>query len=609
MRQYLDVKREHRDAIVLFRMGDFYEMFFEDAITAARVLELTLTSRSKDATGATIPMCGVPFHALDTYLPRLVRKGYRVAICEQVEDPRQAKGLVKREVTRIMSPGTLTEASYLDAREPAFLAAIAPAGGGSQTVGLAFLDVSTGQFVATEFHGASAKSAASAELAVIRPKELLAADGAEIDDLLSPLAPPRVTRVDAWTLDPGRARDTLCLQLRTTSLEGFGLEGSPSATAAAGAIVDYLRKTQRVELAHIRDISLQAVADALLIDPVTLRHLNIIEGAEGGRAGSLLDEIDRTVTSMGGRLLRSWLLRPLVALARIQDRLDAVEDFAFHATTRAKLRELLKTMHDLERLVSRISLGSAGPRELVALGQSLSLLPRVTGLISELAAPLVASLRAEIDPLTDVRDAIESALVEEPPLLARDGGVIRDGVDAELDELRGISRGGKSAIAAMEEAERARTGIASLKIRYNRVFGYYIEISKSNLASVPADYHRKQTIAGGERFITPDLRCMKKVSSARTNVSPSAKSRSSRRCDRASPPKHRVSSTRRAPSRHSTSAPVSPRRPRCPTTPNRWCTTATSSTPLTRGIPSSNGTSAARLCRMTSSWTTPITNS
>jgi DNA mismatch repair protein MutS len=298
----------------------------------------------------------------------------------------------------------------------------------------------------------------------------------------------------------------LCEQLQVASVAGFGLDTSPAAVSAAGAIVTYARETQRRELSHVRDISLRIAADALAIDPVTLRHLNVVEGVEGGRDGSLLDIVDRTVTSMGSRLLRQWLLRPLVALERIQDRLDAVEDFAFHATTRGKLRELLKSVHDLERLVSRVSLGTASPRDLVSLGQSLAALPRLRGLTADLAAPLTSSLRAEVDDLTDVRDAIEHTLLDEPPAIVREGGVIRDGVDAELDDLRQVSRGGKTAIAAMEEAERARTGITSLKIRYNRVFGYYIEISKSNLGSVPPDYHRKQTIAGGERYITPALK-------------------------------------------------------------------------------------------------------
>ncbi len=508
MRQYLDIKRQHRDAIVLFRMGDFYEMFYEDAVTAARVLELTLTSRAKDATGAAIPMCGMPFHALDGYLSRLIRKGYRAAICEQVEDPKKAKGLVKREVTRIVSPGTFTDAGYLDAKEPSFLAAVAVNTGGAPLIGLAFLDPSTGEFSVAEFSGPGARAAVAAELAVIRPRELLAADDVDLGDLLPTFATVRATRIEAWTLDPARARETLLEQFRVNSLTGFGMEQSLLATAAAGAVVEYVKSTQQATLTHVRDITLRATTDSLAIDPVTLRHLNVVEGVDGGRDGSLLDAIDRTITAMGGRQLRSWLLRPLVALERIQDRLDAVEDFAFRTSERVKLRDALKSLHDVERIMARVTLGTGGPRELGALGQSLSLIPRVRMLLSDLSAPLVRSLVAELDDLADVRGDIDSSLVdlEALPAIARDGGMIRDGLDAELDDLRTISRGGKSSIAAMEEAERERTGISSLKVRYNRVFGYYIEISKSNLGHVPADYIRKQTVVGGERFITPALK-------------------------------------------------------------------------------------------------------
>jgi DNA mismatch repair protein MutS len=503
MRQYFDVKRQHRDAIVLFRMGDFYEMFYEDALAASRVLELTLTSRAKDTSGVAIPMCGVPFHAVDTYLARLVRKGYRVAICDQVEDARHAKGIVKREVTRVVSPGTLTDAGYLDARESAYLAAVCgPAPGRAGPWGFAFLDVSTGEFAAAEFNGPGAAAALAAEIAILAPKEILAPEGLDLGDSL----PGRLTRVDAWTFDGARARETLCAQLRVASLSGYGLDVAPTATAAAGALVSHLRETQRSELTHVRGVALRAAADALLIDPVTLRHLNVIEGAEGGRPGSLLETIDRTATAMGGRMLRQWLVRPLVSLERIQDRLDAVEDLAFHTTERGKLRDVLRNVHDLERLVARIALGTAGPRDLVALTQSLALIPRLRALAGPLQAPLLRSLVAEVDELADVRFDIDRTVVDDPPMQARDGRVVRDGVDAELDELRLVSRGGKASIASMEEAERARTGIASLKIRYNRVFGYYIEVSKSNLANVPADYIRKQTIAGGERFITPGLK-------------------------------------------------------------------------------------------------------
>ena len=506
MRQYFEAKARYRDAILFFRMGDFFEMFYEDALTAARALELTLTSRSKDAAGNAVPMCGVPFHAADGYITRLVKRGFRVAICDQIEDAKQAKGVVKREVTRVVSPGTLTDASYLDAREPAFLLAVAP--GGDDRLGVALLDASTGEFLAAEYAGAEGRQALNEELAVLRPREAIVAQGVDAAALLPELARLgiTVTPLDPWTFGVDRATRTLADQLQAGSLHAFGLDGHPAATCAAGALVEYLRDTQKVDLAHVRAIGWRERQDGLLIDPMTFRHLEIVEGAEGGREGSLLSVIDRTQTVMGARRLRAWLLRPLTALERIQDRLDAVEEFAFRATERGRLRETLRAVHDLERLVARVALGTAGPRDLVALRQSLAAVPRTRLVLEPMEAPLVKSLVGELDDLADVRDALAAALVEEPPALARDGGLVRDGVDADLDALRDISRSGRAHIAAMEEAERARTGIASLKIRYNRVFGYYIEISKTNLGRVPDDYHRKQTIAGGERFITPALK-------------------------------------------------------------------------------------------------------
>src|SRR5436190_5642069 len=507
MRQYLDAKQQHRDAIVLFRMGDFYEMFYEDALVAARTLELTLTSRSKDANGGGIPMCGVPFHAVDGYIARLVRKGFRVAICDQVEDPRKAKGLVKREVVRVISPGTLTDSNYLDAREPAFLMSVAP---GVGTIGVALLDLSTGEFSAAEYSGDDGLQALADELSVLKPREIIAPrsdNGARSAAARAiALSGLPTTPVDEWTFEVESATRTLLDQLRAGALDGFGLDGRPAAVAAAGALVHYLRGTQKADLAHVRSIAYRQRADALLIDPTTLKHLEIVEGSEGGRDGSLLAELDRTVSAAGSRMLRAWLLRPLVALEPIRDRLDAVEELAFRTTERGKFRDAIKSVQDLERLVARAALGTAGPRDLVGLERSLTAVPRVRTVLAELHAPLVQSLVAELDDLADVRGAIDTVLVDDPPALARDGGFTRDGVDPELDSLRTISRSGKQVIAEMEERERTRTGIGSLKVRYNRVFGYYIEISKSNLHAVPADYLRKQTIAGGERFITPALK-------------------------------------------------------------------------------------------------------
>ena len=506
MRQYLDAKQQHRDAIMFFRMGDFYEMFYEDALVASRALELTLTSRSKDAAGGGIPMCGVPFHAADGYIARLVRKGFRVAICDQVEDPRKAKGIVKREVVRVVSPGTLTDVGYLDAREPAFLMAVTLVAG--DRWGAALLDLSTGEFTAAEYVGPDGAQALADEIATLRPRELLAPAHLDVSMSLPAVvaAGPPITPIEGWMFDPESARRALVDQLRTAGLGAFGLDGHPAAIAAAGALVQHLRGMQKAELAHVRALTYRQRTDTLIIDPTTLRHLEIVEGAGGGRTGSLLDEIDCTLTSMGSRLLRSWLLGPLTAVDPIRDRLDAVEALVSSATPRGRFREAVKLVQDLDRLIARVALGTAGPRDFAGLQQSLSAAPRLRASLEDVPTPLVGSLVAQIDDVVDVRRLIETTIVDEPPALARDGGFVRDGVDRELDDLRTISRSGKQVIADMEARERTRTGIGSLKVRYNRVFGYYIEVSKSNLAAVPADYHRKQTIAGGERFITPALK-------------------------------------------------------------------------------------------------------
>jgi len=505
MRQYLDAKRQHRDAIVFFRMGDFYEMFYEDALVAARALDLTLTSRSKDADGGAIPMCGVPFHALDGYLAKLVTKGFRVAICEQVEDPKKAKGLVKREVVRVVSPGTLTDATYLAAREPAYLMSIVAQ---NDVYGVALIDLSTGEFTSAEYAGLEGLQALADEIAVLRPREIVvpaespvAASIPEIGRLQLP-----VTTAEPWSFEPEAARRSLLEQLKTHGLEGFGLDGRATATRAAGGLIAHLRDTQKVDLAHVRTIGYRTTADALVLDAITVKHLEVVSGSDGTVAGSLLHEIDRTVTSMGGRLLRAWLLRPLRTLERIRDRLDAVEELAFRATDRGKFRETLKAVYDLERLVARVALGTAAPRDFVSLRQSLGAVPRIRVALADLQAPLLRSLIAELDDLPDVRDLIERTIIDDPPAFARDGGFTRDGIDPELDSLKAVSRSGRQVIAEMEDRERARTGIASLKVRFNRVFGYYIEVSKSNLHAVPGDYQRKQTIAGGERFTTPALK-------------------------------------------------------------------------------------------------------
>ncbi len=511
MRQYLDAKRQYRDAIVFFRMGDFYEMFYEDALTASRALDLTLTSRSKDSSGGAIPMCGIPHHAADSYLARLVQKGFKVAICEQIEDAKKSKGLVRREVVRVISPGSFTDTGYLEEREPTYLMCLVAIPSGvappkDAIFGMALLDLSTGSFVATEYDGEVGRQGLSDDISLLRPREVLLPQDSDLEKLIPEGSQSTVTKLEPWNFDQERARSQLTTQFATEGLEGFGLDGCVAAVPAAGALVHYLRETQKNQLVHVTSIDFRQVADSMLIDSATFKHLEVIRSTEGVRQGSLLDQIDKTVTLGGSRLLREWLLRPLINIERVHDRLDAVEEFAFRSVERAKFREALKSVHDIERLVARAALGTAGPRDLLALQRSLAVIPPIKHLLGSFDAPLVVSLLAGLDEVPELRDAVETTLNDDLPALARDGGVIRSGVNSELDELRRVSIGGKEEIAAMEATERGRTGIGSLKIRFNRVFGYFIEISKANLHAVPDDYHRKQTVAGGERFITPALK-------------------------------------------------------------------------------------------------------
>ena len=510
MKQYFEAKRQHPNAIVFFRMGDFFEMFYEDAVTAAAALELTLTSRSKDSAGAEIPMCGVPHHAADSYLNRLIKQGFRVAICDQVEDAKKAKGLVRRDVVRVVTPGTLTDANYLDAREPAYVMALSGnPNADSPNTGIAIADLSTGEFRVTELEDHWMSRNVIDEIHAVCPKELLLpaelADRAESELLPGTLT---VTTVDSWTFGLDHALRTLTDHFGTATLEGFGLsvENNPFGITAAGAALTYLQHTQRGKLDHIQRLDVRDQANFLSIDPSTFKHLEILEGANGDRAGSLIQEIDETKTPMGGRLLRSWLARPLCRRDLIVNRLDAVDEFLAESVARDKLRDKLSRVYDLERLIGRVILGSAGPRDLVALKSSIKAIPSLRTIGKSLKATLSRELIDGIKDLSIVEHDIEQTLIDSPPATARDGGMIRDGVDRELDDARSLSQGAKQSIASMEAAERERTGISSLKVKFNRVFGYYIEVSKANLHAVPADYHRKQTIANGERYITPKLK-------------------------------------------------------------------------------------------------------
>jgi DNA mismatch repair protein MutS len=508
MQQYHRLKAEHPDALLFFRMGDFYELFFEDAVVAAKALEIALTSRSRDRDGNPVPMCGVPWHAASVYVARLVRQGHRVALCEQMEDPRTAKGVVKREVVRVITPGTQLEAEALDAAETSFVMAIEP---GASSLGVAWLEPTTGEFVAAEWDGPARFDRLRDEIGATRPREILARREAPLPDWLSDPAQPEGAcpraPVEDRSFEPDRARRELLAHFGVATLEAFGCEGLPLATAAAGAALRYVRETQKRDLVHVTSLVTRGSQDVLVLDALTRRNLELVESlADGSRRGTLLDVLDHTRTAMGTRRLRDWILRPLVELERIQDRLDAVEELAFRALDRGRLREALSGVQDLDRILGRVTLGTASPRDLVALSASLRALPAAAETLGECVAPLLRREAKDLDPPLDVADGIARTLVDDPPGLAREGGFVRDGVDAELDTLRSTSRGGRATIASIEERERARTGIASLKVRFNRVFGYYIEVSRSNLSLVPPDYVRKQTIAGGERFVTPELK-------------------------------------------------------------------------------------------------------
>src|ERR1017187_2780647 len=528
MRQYAAVKKEHPTALLFFRLGDFYELFFDDAIVAAKELQITLTSRNKEK-GIAVPMCGVPYHAAEGYIGKPIRKGFKVAICEQMEAPSQAKKLVRREVTRVMTPGTAADSS-LGSDENNFLAALAQVG---DRVGFAALDLSTGEFRATEFSGEGAMRRVQEELEQLRPKELLYGSAAPLFESRGAREEPSVARsdgrgrpsphgsslrkatgtctetpLDDWIFAPDHALPLLENHFGVLSLEGFGLAGRTAAAAAAGAILYYVRSTQRGSLDHVDRIGWYERQSCLVLDAVTVRNLELIEplfaGADAGV--TLFRSIDCAVTPMGKRLLRAWLLRPSLDLSEIHGRLDAVEAGVKEIVAREELRRALDGVLDLERLLSRVTLETANPRDVLALAASLRKIPAVRAALARLVAERLKTLHGSLDELGDVRERIEKTIVPEPPLSFADGGVIATGVDRDLDELRELSRNSKQVLAQIEQRERGRTGISSLKVKFNSIFGYYIEVSKPNLHLVPQNYERKQTLVGAERFTTPELK-------------------------------------------------------------------------------------------------------
>ena len=570
VRQYRELKSQHPGTLLFFRLGDFYELFFEDAVIGSRELQITLTARHKESDDP-IPMCGVPHHSAANYIAKLVRKGYRVAICEQTEDPSKAKKLVRREVVRVVTPGTPIDPQLLEPRASVYLAAVCAQG---ETVGAAFLDISTGEFRATQANGPDAWQRIAGDIESYAPRELLfpaalmplvragfsSAQKTEPLPLTGSLSPweragvrerslatkeeeqknisaslavsphpnplpmgegtrPRsptpdasglaaaLTPLDDWLWQNQDCESLLIKQFGVRSLDGYGLTGKAEAIRAAGSCLRYAQETQRAGAAHISDIVYFEPQDHLVLDNITVRNLELVEALGGGGASrSLLEVIDETVTGMGARLLRSWLLRPSLRRGEIEQRHGAVAELHASHVKRDRLRTLLKEVADVERLTGRLNLGSATPRDLVALRRSLDQVPQLREALANLESSLLQVLNEACDELADVRTLIASAIEDDPPAKVIDGGVIRNGYATELDELRSLSRNAKQTIAAMEAEERARTGIGSLRIRYNNVFGYFIEVSKANATRVPPDYERRQTLANAERFTTTALK-------------------------------------------------------------------------------------------------------
>jgi DNA mismatch repair protein MutS len=507
--QYLEIKQQYQDTILFYRLGDFYETFFEDAQLVARELELVLTGRDGGKEAGKVPMAGIPYHAAENYIARLIERGYKVAICDQMEDPKKAKGLVKRDVTRVITPGTVVDPKMLKEKQNNFLCAIAF---GKTGFGLAVADLSTGEFAACELGGADGLKQLVDELGRLEPAEVILEPGLEGE--------PRLAgALKAWGIPASTAKAQTCRHdeayrqltghFGTPTLHGFGCEDLHLATAAAGAALAYLAETQKTNLNHIAGLTVYYPGQYMTVDGSTRRNLELTRSIrDGARRGTLLWVMDKTITSMGARLLKGWLERPLLSLPEIVARHEAVQELVNKPVLRGDLRTLLNEVYDLERLAGRIAYGNASAKDLVALKQSLVQLPSVRILLEDATSARLAHLRDSLDMLDDVRDLIEQAIEDEPPIAITEGGVIKLGFHPEVDELRTAAREGKGWIAALEAREREKTGIKSMKIGYNKVFGYYLAVSNANLPLVPATYIRKQTLANEERFITPELKEM-----------------------------------------------------------------------------------------------------
>ena len=554
LRQYYELKQQHPGTLLFFRLGDFYELFYDDAVTGSRELQITLTARHKER-GDPVPMCGVPHHSAASYIARLVRKGYRVAICEQTEEASKTKKLVRREVVRIVTPGTPIDPQLLDAREAVFLAAVCSSG---DTVGAAFLDISTGEFRVTQESGAGAWDKVRGDLESYAPRELLfptslaplinaglsakaqtaplplgeaiqavslqadpepgslgEGESSQTNSLRynvshephrSPFLDAALSPIEDWLWQKKDCEELLLSHFGARSLEGYGIERKDEAVRAAGACLRYAQETQRAAAAHITGLTYFQPLDHLVLDQVTVRNLELVESLGGASGRTLLSVIDETVTSMGARLLRSWLLRPCVKQGEVEARLAAVQDLFASQMNRDKLRSLLKDVSDLERLVGRISFGSATPRDLNAILRSLYQVPAIRETLAALPASLLQILSESADEVPEICALLVKAISDDPPAKISEGDTIREGYSTELDELRSISRNAKQIIATLEATERTRSGISNLRIKFNNVFGYFIEVSKGNAGRVPAEYERRQTLTNAERFTTPELR-------------------------------------------------------------------------------------------------------
>jgi len=504
MKQYHNVKRQYPDAIMFFRMGDFYETFYEDAKIASRVLGIALTSRDKDS-GEPVPLAGFPHHAIDTYLAKFVKAGYKVAVCEQMEDPRKAKGIVKREVIRVVTPGTVIEPNILDQKTNNYLASISKI---DNKYGFAYVDLSTGEFYVTEL---DTPNKLLAEIERIHPAECIISEQFEKEaDILKTITAtvnPAINKVPSWVFSYDSARSELLDHFHTITLDGFGCENILSAVSSAGALIYYLNDTQKQKVQHIRSLSTYSLDEHMILDADTQRNLELMRSLRDGSVkGTLLEVLDETLTPMGGRKMRSCILRPLIDTGQIRSRLDAVAEFHSRIVFLDEFRELLKNMNDIERLIARIGLGSANAREMLALKNSLKLIKPIKEKISTCESTMLCVLNEELEDVSDIIELIEKSIHDDPPSTLLEGNLIKDGYNEELDELRKITKSGKEWITKLQETERARTKINNLKIGYNDAFGYYIEVSKSNLHLVPDDYIRKQTLVNAERFITPELK-------------------------------------------------------------------------------------------------------